>query len=70
MPRQLTGVRCDTFLERAQHIGRRAEESVRRNQAADPAVRTLEIVIVDEVTDPRLSVRQVHEHRRLHALAP
>src|SRR5262249_33689452 len=67
---QLQRVGSHAIFEGMQDVGRCPKESVGWHQAVDPGVRALEVVPVDEVTDPRTGVRQVEKHSRFHALAP
>ena len=57
-------------LRVSQHFGSGAEEAVGRHQAANALMRPLEIVMVDEQTNPPLGIAQVEEDRALEALAP
>ncbi len=70
MPRQLQGVGRHPRLQTAAHFRRRPEVTVGRHQAVDALVRALEVVVVDEQSDPALGIAHVDEDRALDALAP
>jgi hypothetical protein len=52
VPGQLQGIGRHPLLERRQHRRRRVEEAVSRHQPVQPLMRALEVVPVDEQTDP------------------
>ena len=68
--RELGGVARDALLQSREHLRRRGEVAVRRHEAVDPAVRPLEVVMVDEQPEPSSRVVEPAEERRLHAFAP
>lgn len=60
----------DALLDRGTHLRSRAEESVRRHQALDALMRTMEVVGVDEELDAALAVGEVREDRLREKLVP
>src|SRR5206468_881343 len=61
VPRQLQRVGRHPRLQRLTHFDRCAEEAIRRHQAVYPLMRPLEVVVVDEQTDPTLRIAHVDE---------
>src|SRR5262249_26997451 len=67
---QLQGIGRDPRPQRLEHLGRSAEEAVGRHQAADALMRSLKVVVVDEMADAGAGIGQVHKDGGLDALAP
>jgi len=70
LPRQPQRVLVDVALHGVAHRRRRLEVAVRGHQARQRLVRTVEVVVVDEVTESPLAVRVVGEDRARQHLVP
>ena len=75
LPRRLLERLChrvvgDRVLDRRLHVLRRPEVAVRRHQPLDALVRTVEVVGVDEKSQPPLTVREVGKHRPRQKFLP
>jgi hypothetical protein len=64
------GVLRDLAFHGLAHLGRSPEEAVCRHAARDPLVRPLEVIGLDEKSDPPLAVRKVRKHRARQKLVP
>jgi len=60
----------DVLLHRRAHVWRRAEESIRRNEAVEPLMSALEIVGVHEELDAPVAVSEVREDGAGQKLVP
>jgi len=70
LTRQRHRVARHSPLDRLAHLRRRPEESIGRNQPADPLVRPAEVVRLDKQPDATLAVRVVRKYRAREKLLP
>jgi hypothetical protein len=63
-------VGLDVLLDRRPHLGRRSEIPVCGHQSAQRLVRPLEVVTLDEESQPPLAIRKVREDRAAEKLVP
>jgi hypothetical protein len=70
LERQPQLVRGDRTLDLGAHVRCRLEEAVRRHEAVEGLVRTLEVVVADEVLETTLRVDDVREDRAAQKLVP
>ncbi len=63
-------VRCDRTLDLCAHVGSRLEEAVSGHEPVERLMRTLEVVVADEVIEPLLRVDDMREHRAAEKLVP
>jgi len=63
-------VRRDVLLDRSPHLWRRREEAIRRHQAVERLMRTMEVVRLHEEGESPLAVDEVVEHRLRQELVP
>jgi hypothetical protein len=63
-------VRRDRSLDLRAHVGRSLEVAIRRHQPVERLMRTLEVVVADEVVEPLLRVDHVREYRATQKLVP
>jgi hypothetical protein len=62
LEREAQCVRLDLLLDRLAYVLRRAEETVRRDQAVERLMRPLKVVVREVVLEPSLRVDEVREH--------
>lgn len=65
---QLVG--CDRAFDLRANVRRRLEKPIGRHEAIERLMRTLEVVVADEVREPLLRIDDVSEHRATEELVP
>ena len=70
LEREPQRVRRDLALDLGAHVARRAKVPVRRDCAVERLMRSMEVVVLDEVLEPVLRVDVVREDRAAEKLVP